>query len=132
MYTASLLTNEDVVERGLKCTNGQPRPPVSNLQPYYQTFEQGSDDTNEVQESSLFNDFKHRRPFVVWTIVLTIMVFVGYIALTMNGFSIFNGSDPVFLNPTDNTITRSCTFAECQRTMCDPDLSPFVCTAGES
>lgn len=131
MLTA-LPNSENAVESGLKCNHGAPRPPVFNPHGSYQTFEQGPDEAKIFQEPSYYNAYEHRRPFVVWTVVLTIIVLsVVYIAATTNGFSISIGSDPVFSNPTDRTSTRSCTFAECQRTMCDPAISPFVCTAGE-
>lgn len=60
---------------------------------------------------------------VVGLLVAVVMILSSIIAFGSGGSvsSLYSSSGE----------TRSCTFAECQRTMCDENNSPFVCTAGK-
>jgi len=87
----------------------------------YQALEvQGA--VQDCSEPSPTSTTKQRWIVVTCLIVASILIFTSIVGLTKTR------SMPEYSSTKDES--RACSFAECQRTMCDPKIASFVCVSG--
>lgn len=88
----------------------------------YQALEVEATLEQRSEPSAPSSTAKQRWVVVAFLIFASILMFTSIIGLAKGR------SMPVYSSTNDET--RACSFAECQRTMCDPKVAPFVCVSG--